>query len=505
MSQSAAAPGPSAGGVEPVFALGVANEHDVFVLRRLGRDAAAAVGLDRQDQVRLATALSELGRDRLAGTGVTAVFGVLTGDQPPGRGALAATLAWTGGPPPGAEALASARRLLPELRYEPEASRLVLTCALPGGVPAPGAAERLRGALRGAAADPGDEHRTQTEDLIAALEETRRQREELRRLNAELEETNQGVLALYAELSGELEETNRGVVALYAELEDKSRQLREAGEARTRFWTNISHELRTPVNAVVGLSRLLLAESEQALTSDQRTQLDLIRNSGHTLLALVNELLDVAKVESGQLRPQPAPVDVRLVLAQLAGSLRGACAEGVELVVPEPSELPEAATDEVMLTRVLRNLLSNALKFTERGEVRLDVRAEVEAPAPGGMEEGDGGGTGTAWLTFTVRDTGIGIPADQLPLVFEEFYQVPGPHQRRRAGTGLGLPYARRLTELLGGSFTLTSEPGRGTTAEVRIPAALSGKEGIAEDLPRQRREAGREPAVPRASEDSTA
>ncbi len=273
-----------------------------------------------------------------------------------------------------------------------------------------------------------------------------------------MEETNRGVLALYSELSEELEETNRGVVALYAELDEKSRQLREASEAKSRFWANVSHELRTPVNAVVGLAELLRADAD-APAEERAHRLSLIADSGRTLLALVDELLDVAKAESGTLDPQWAPLDLRAVLAHLDGTLRGLARPGVALRIdPAPAGPGTLLGDETMLVRILRNLLSNALKFTERGSVELATR----------VEDGPDGGP---VLVLTVTDTGIGIPADQQERVFEEFYQVRGPHQRGRRGTGLGLPYARRLTEILGGTLRLDSEPGRGTAITVRLPA----------------------------------
>lgn len=445
--------------------LTLTTEQDVFALRRQAQAAGAAIGLERQDQVRLATALSELGRDRFPCEAATVTFAARTGASP----SVLVTLHWTSGPEPSRDSLDLASRLLPQLRYHPGSHRIEVEQPLPGTAPANWSG-RLRDALRAdIRTTVAEDLRAQTRDLIASLEETRAQREELQRLNEELEETNRGVLALYTELSEELEETNRGVVALYAELEDKSQQLSEASEAKSRFWANVSHELRTPVNAVVGLTRLLLSETS-ALTEDQRRQLSLIGASGDTLLSLVGELLDVAKAESGQLEIHSAPVDLRVLLGQLHGTLRGTAAPGVTLTIPDPAQAPLISTDEVLLTRILRNLLSNALKFTDQGEVRLEMRTEI------GEEQ--------HWLVFTVRDTGIGIPADQHVRVFEEFYQVPGPHQRGRPGTGLGLPYARRLTDLLGGVLTLSSVPGRGTTVEVRMPELTGSPPADGRPLP---------------------
>ncbi|MER6638782.1 sensor histidine kinase [Streptomyces microflavus] len=440
----------------PLSAFDLATAQDVFVLRRIGQSAAEALGMERQDQVRIATALSELGRDRLGCDGLTVAFTLPAGPEP----VLAVVFEWDSGTK-AAPDLEPASRLLNRVRHESGGvrERIVAEHPLPAGWDdTPGARLGVREALRRhAPMTLADDLRAQTRDLIATLEETRAQREELRRLNDELEETNRGVLALYTELSQELEETNSGVVALHAELEEKSNRLRETSEAKTRFWTNISHELRTPVNAVVALSRLLLAAGSTPLTEEQRRQVSLIDASGQTLFALVNDLLDMAKAEAGQLETVPAPTDLRALVGQLAAVMRSTGAQGdVVLLTPDPETLPVTVTDEVLLTRILRNLLSNALKFTEKGEVRLAFATDPGA---------DG-----QWLAFTVTDTGVGIAESELDRVFEEFYQIRGAHQRPHRGTGLGLPYARALTELLGGTLRLSSTPGVGTRVQVRLP-----------------------------------
>jgi signal transduction histidine kinase len=297
-----------------------------------------------------------------------------------------------------------------------------------------------------------DELRRQNQDLISALDDLKQQKDQLLLLNAELQETNRGVMALYGELSDELEQTNRGVVALYAELDEKSERLRAASESKDRFWANVSHELRTPLNSIIGLTRLLAepAPDGTALDPERLYQVELIRNSGGTLLALVNDLLDVAKAESGQLHMDPAQVDLPALFGRLRGLARP-MAEGkpVEVIVSAEGAPATILTDEVALTSILRNLLSNGIKYTDRGEVRLGTR--VTGPR----------------LEISVADTGIGIPAGLHDHVFEEFYQVPGV---RRGGTGLGLPYARRLARILGGDLTLTSEPDAGTTVVLSLP-----------------------------------
>ncbi|MCZ7421485.1 MULTISPECIES: sensor histidine kinase [unclassified Micromonospora] len=441
----------------PVLRMALRVEQDIFVVRQRGREVAAAVGLEHQDQVRIATALSEVARDLLRAVGgADVVFAVA--ESPDGRCHLHVDLT----------PVAS----LPSGRYEPESgavARLVDTLSvltvqgvtvvrMSRRVPATAqalTAERLaelRAQLGESAPGTAEEElATQNLQLINALDEVRNQRDELARLNEELEQTNRGVMALYQQLTDELEATNQGVVALYAELDEKSAQLRAASESKSRFLANVSHELRAPVTAIIGLARLLGDSASDPLTTEQERQVGLIRASASDLLTLVNELLDLAKAESGRIEPEWSEVDLRAVFGQLRGTLRALpAADGVDLVVEEPATPATVRTDEVLLAQVLRNLLHNGLKFTTAGEVRL--RAE---------RHGDG------WR-LTVSDTGPGIPPELHDRVFEEFYQAPGP--TRVGGTGLGLPYARRLVNLLGGTLDLASEPGRGSTFTVWLP-----------------------------------
>jgi signal transduction histidine kinase len=418
----------------------VRDTSGVFAARQLGREVAAELRLDRQDQVRTATALSEIGRELvIAGHAAVVIFIA-------GATELIVRVEHQGPPP--RQALAAAARLMDRVEIDP--SVIVMTKQRPAG-----GSSDIRGArLRLAALSPVsalDELRRQNEDLIAALNDLQQQKEELLRLNAELEETNQGVMALYAQLSDELEQTNQGVVALYAELDEKSERLREALEAKNRFWANVSHELRTPLSSIIGLTRLLTAPGD--LKAEQRHQVRLIEGSGTSLLTLVNDLLDTAKAESGRIQVEPVQVNVPAVLARLHALLRPMTEDRpVSLVVDGDGAPATLLADEVALTAILRNLLSNGLKYTDEGEVRLRVR------------------TAARYVEFLVTDTGIGVPADQQERVFEEFFQVPGV---RRGGTGLGLPYARRLAELLGGRLTLASIPGSGTTATLRLPSGM--------------------------------
>lgn len=444
-----------------------AGEPDVFTVRQRGREIAEAIGLDSQNQIRVAAALSDVGRE-LVGRGVAATVTFALSQGPPP--ALLVEYRWPGTVPPRellAEGWVSAARLMDDVRGTTEDGHAVVTLVKnrPGGFTTARLAHLRRTLAAGPTTSALDELRAQNQELIDTLEDLEVRRRELVRLNEELEDTNRGVLALYKELSEELEETNRGVVALYAELNEKTTQLAAVNAAQTRFWSNISHELRGPINSVVGLAQLLAAPGSDPLTDEQRRQIGLINDSGATLLALVNELLDTAKAESGRLIPQLTPVDLVAVFAQLRGALRSTIrSPEVALVIDEPT-LPAVWTDETMLVRILRNLLSNGLKFTERGEVRLTVDLDGSGDEPR--------------VRYTVTDTGIGIPADQVDRVFEEFHQVRNALQARTTGTGLGLGYARRLAEILGGTLTLASELGRGTTVTLRLPTHDPASTGL--------------------------
>ncbi|MFK3980662.1 sensor histidine kinase [Micromonospora sp. NPDC050397] len=437
-------------------------ESDVFLVRQRAREVAAAVGLEHQDQVRLATALSEIGRYLLvtvpAPHRAEVAFSVPLGHAPTMLviEVSTGTSAETSGERLGA-ALAI-RRLVDtfDVTRGNSTTTIRLTRRIPaGGEPVtPDQLDLVRDKLdTSVARTPLEEMGEQNEQLLAALEQTRAQRDELARLNEELAETNRGVLALYTQLSEELDETNRGVVALHAELEDRSVQLRAASEAKSRFLANVSHELRAPVTAVIGLTRLLMDPASDPLSAEQREQTELIRGSAADLLALVNDLLDLGKAESGAIEPTWAEIELPALFGQLRGTVRAmATRPEVELVVVDPEPPALIRSDEVLLTQVLRNLLHNGLKFTERGEVRMTAE-----------RDGD-------WWTLRVSDTGIGIPAELHGRIFEEFYQVPGRAPAGTTGTGLGLPYARRLATLLGGDLQLTSTPGVGSTFTVHLP-----------------------------------
>jgi signal transduction histidine kinase len=273
--------------------------------------------------------------------------------------------------------------------------------------------------------------------------ELRRLREELRLRELDVER-----------LGRELEETNRGVLALYAELDEKALDLARVSELKSRFLSNISHELRTPLNSVRNICRLLLDRLDGPLSGEQERQVRLIQGAAESLSGIVSDLLDLARIEAGRTTIRPTEFSVADLFAALRGMFRPLVdADAVALVFDDASALPLLVTDEGKVAQILRNFIANAVKFTERGEVRVSAAA-----TPDGC------------VRFAVSDTGIGIAPDDQARIFEEFSQVDHPLQTRVIGTGLGLPLSRKLAELLGGTLTLRSDVGVGSTFSATIP-----------------------------------
>src|SRR6266498_4301657 len=273
----------------------------------------------------------------------------------------------------------------------------------------------------------------------------RQNEERLRKRQDELERLNQ-----------ELEDINRGMVTLYAELDEKAKELRQADEMKTRFLSNISHEFRTPLNSIFALSSLLIDRVDGELTGEQEKQVGFIRKAADSLLELVNDLLDLAKVRAGKIDVHPVEFDAVNLFSALRGMLRSLLVnEAVTLVFEDPEGLPSLYTDEGKVAQILRNFISNALKFTERGEVRVTARYDESS----GM------------VTFSVSDTGVGIAREDQERIFEEFTQLASAAHSHFKGTGLGLPLCRKLAELLGGQVDLESEVGVGSKFSLTLPA----------------------------------
>ncbi|MCJ0972965.1 ATP-binding protein [Pseudomonas sp. PS1] len=259
-------------------------------------------------------------------------------------------------------------------------------------------------------------------------------------------------------LRAELEETNQGVLALYAELDTQAEQLRQASDLKSRFLSYMSHEFRTPLGSIRSITRLLSDELDGPLSPEQHKQVLFISSAAGELTDMVDDLLDLAKIEAGRITISPAWFDMLDLFSALRGMFRPIVdANAVDLIFEEPLDMPRLYTDDKKLAQILRNFISNALKFTQNGEVRVSVRPE-----------------GDAAVRFAVTDTGIGIPEDLHLTLFEDFVQIDSPLQKRLRGTGLGLSLCKRFAELLGGRVGVESQPGVGSTFYVIIPVAIS-------------------------------
>jgi signal transduction histidine kinase/CheY-like chemotaxis protein len=438
-----------------VLTVSIRSEHDTVAVRQRARQIARLLGFDMQDQTRISTAVSEVARNAfnyagggraeyiIEGRTSPQLFIVKISDQGPGIRDLNSILEgnYTSATGMGL-GIIGARRLMDqfEIVTSPgQGTTVLLKKLLPKRAPLIREAELAN--LTNALAlerpqDPFRELQHQNQELLAALEDIRTRQNELARLNQELEDTN------------------RGVVALYAELDEKADHLRRADELKSRFLSDMSHEFRSPLNSILALSGLLLDRSDGDLTSEQLQQVNYVRRSAQDLLELVNDLLDLAKVEAGKVEVKPIDFEVADLFAALRGMLRPLFLnQSIDLVFDDASHLPRIYSDEGKISQILRNFISNALKFTERGEVRVSA-----ASAPGGQIE------------FSVSDTGIGIAPENLDLIFREFTQVDNPIQRRVKGTGLGLPLSKKLATVLGGEVLVQSVPNVGSTFSLLVP-----------------------------------
>lgn len=447
----------------PVLTVTIKYEHDVVAARRRARQIAGLLGFEAQDQSRIATAVSEIARNafnyadggrvefQVEGEATQQNLLIEVKDQGPGIADLESVLLGQYRSATGMGlGIMGARRLMDvcEISSSRESGTNVLMKKnLPKRAPVV-TAERVRELADQLASErpqsPLEEIQQQNGELIRLLDELRRRQDDLERLNRELEDTN------------------LGVIALYAELDEKASDLRRADETKSRFLSNMSHEFRTPLNSIMALTQLLLSRSDGDLTEEQEKQVSFIRKGATTLLEMVGDLLDLAKIEAGKVDVRTSEFTVENLFSALRGVFRPMLTnKSVDLIFEEVGDIPALDTDEGKVTQILRNFISNALKFTERGEVR--VRAELTA-------EGDD-------VTFYVADTGIGIAAADQARIFEEFTQVENPLQRYAKGTGLGLPLSRRLARLLGGDVAVESEIGVGSTFSATIPVRYSTKE----------------------------
>lgn len=437
----------------PLLRIQLRRGEDVVLARRRTRQMAEHLGLDPQEQVRFATAVSEVARNAVQyGGGGWAEFELATGgetllvvrvaDHGPGIPHLDAVLGGTYRSSTGlGVGLQGARRLVDRFRVEAppgQGTSVELAKLLPPG--------RRRSTLsvaelsqRLAAARPEDtasDLEMHSQELMRVLTTLAERQAETDRLNAELNETN------------------RGVLALYAELDDRAAELARVSQLKTAFLSGITHELRTPLNSILNMTRILLSRMDGDLTAEQQLQVTLIQRAATTLTDLVADLLDLARIEAGKTEVRLASFTVHDLFGALRGMFRPLLAsDEVALVFEMPDHEVTLMTDEGKLSQILRNLISNAIKFTERGEIRVEA-----ATGPDDT------------LVFSVADTGVGIAPEDQGRIFEEFTQVDNPLQKHVRGTGLGLPLSRKLAGLLGGRLELESALGAGSRFVLRMP-----------------------------------
>jgi signal transduction histidine kinase len=245
-------------------------------------------------------------------------------------------------------------------------------------------------------------------------------------------------------------------VRLFDEIQNKNRQLAEASQNKSQFLSSMSHELRTPLNAIMGLTEMMVTNASRFGTEKALEPLRRVNAAGTHLLSLINEVLDLSKIEAGRLDLNPEAIDLTRLIDEVIGTA-GQLAEKNKnrLIVEAQENVGTLTVDSMRLKQILLNLLSNACKFTKEGEVALRVRKVAE---------------GREWVELAVADSGIGLTAEQQAKLFQDFTQADSLTARRYGGTGLGLAISRKLARMMGGDVTVASEPGKGSVFTVRLP-----------------------------------
>ena len=245
-------------------------------------------------------------------------------------------------------------------------------------------------------------------------------------------------------------------VRLFNEIQDKSRQLAEASQHKSQFLASMSHELRTPLNAIIGLTEMLVANTARFGTEKAHEPLRRVNAAGNHLLGLINQVLDLSKIEAGKLELAPQTVELAPLIDEVIGTAHQLAEQNKNrLVVEAQDNLAPITVDPMRLRQILLNLLSNACKFTKQGEVALRVKRVAN---------------GRDWVELAVSDTGIGMTPEQMGKLFEEFSQADATTAQKFGGTGLGLAITRKLARMMGGDVTVMSELGKGSVFTVRLP-----------------------------------
>jgi signal transduction histidine kinase len=446
---------------EVLWAGALRGEYDVVLARRRAREAAALLGFDVQGATRVATAVSEVARNAfgyagggtvelvLAGDGLERALRIRVADRGPGIPELGAVLAGANRPEGPEGGIAAVRRLVDDFRVDssPESGTVVtLAKRLPPAAPplTPALLARIGDALaRVAPDDPVAEIRRQNGELLRALAALEQRGQEMDRLNAELAETNRGVLALHAELRDR------------AEREGAAREAAEAAtRARDAALAIVSHDLRNPVGAVLtGTAFLLDTLPPDAEGTSVARQISVIHRAARRASRMLDDLMDVTRIEAGQLAVYPERVEVGDLLAEAVEMVRAPAADaGLELRVEAAGGLPPVMADRDRILQLFSNLAGNAVKFTPRGGC-----VTLGAAAAGRC------------VSFSVADSGVGMTEEQVEHAFDRFWQAG---QGDRRGVGLGLSIARGIVDAHSGTLTVESSPGGGSVFRFTLAEA---------------------------------
>ncbi|RFC37477.1 MAG: Signal transduction histidine kinase [Candidatus Nitrotoga sp. SPKER] len=444
----------------PIFSTPICQEQDIVFVRQRTRQITGLLGFEGVEQTRIATAVSEIARNALRYAREGKVEFLFHKREKPSQNLIVRISDKGNGIENLGEimdgryqsktgmglGLIGTKRLMD--RFDIQTSSDGTTITIEKFIPrnkslTPDDIKKITSSIFQEMPDASvSEVQHQNRELLLALQELEKKQERLNELNIELEETN------------------KGVVALYAELDERAEQLKLADEIKTRFLSYMSHEFRTPVNSVINISQFLLDRTDGDLTSEQEKQVSLIRKSMDTLSQLTNDLLDLSKIQAGKITVEPESFTVEEIIVGLRGMFRPLVINpNVVLNFTSTSDIPELYTDEGKVSQILRNLISNALKFTEQGEVTVSSSFDNKSEN----------------VIFKVSDNGIGIAEENHEKIFEEFSQITHTLQKKYKGTGLGLPLSKKLAALLGGYITLESEQDKGSTFTLIVPVNLPG------------------------------
>lgn len=436
----------------------IKSETDIVHVRQKARQISAYLKFDTQEQTRIATAISELARNiyqyakegnvqfLIAENSGVVKLVIVASDKGPGIERIDDILNGSYVSDNGmGVGLMGAKRLMDDMKIDTAPGKgtvITMTKSIRSrfDILSPKELSELTNILMNHKdPSPLQEVQRQNHEILQALEELNAKKDELMRLNIELENTN------------------RGVVALYAELDEKAEYLRLANETKTSFLADMTHEFRSPLNSIMSISQIVIEEARKEGSREREKQMGFILKAAHGLSDLVNDLLDIAKIEAGKIQVKKSSFSTQDIFGTLKGLMKPLnTGTKVNLVFDDQNSI-SLYTDEAKLMQILRNLISNAIKYTEEGEVHVSAKQLSDS------------------VEFQVRDSGIGIPENHLNDIFEEFVQVDNPLQKKNKGTGLGLPLSQKLARLLSGSIKVESRISQGSTFTLTIPLEYVG------------------------------